>query len=326
MIGRRAVLAAFAGAAAYPAHSARAQQPRMVGVLMSLPENDPEAARWIAVMRQELARLGWREGENLRIEVRFAGGDAARGRTNAAELVAGRPDALLAHGSPMLLAALGATRTLPIVGVSFGDPVGSGPAATLARPGGNVTGFANFEHDIAAKWLEMLIALAPGVGRALFLHNPRGIAGHGLRQVLEAAAPGTGVRLVAAPYADLGDIETALAAFAPGGGGLIVQPDFVTTTHRGAIVGLALHYRLPAVYPFRFLAEAGGLASYGVDTAALYRPAAGYLDRILRGENAGDLPIQLPTRYEFVLNLKTAKDLGLMIPPSLLARADEVIE
>jgi putative ABC transport system substrate-binding protein len=226
----------------------------------------------------------------------------------------------------MLLAALSATRSLPIVGVSIGDPVGSGFAGSLARPGGTVTGFANIEYEIAGKWLEMLAALAPGLRRVLFPFNPRGLGGPGLKQVLETAAARAGITLIAPPYGDLPDIEASISDFAPDGGGLIVQPDFITTTHRNAIVALAARHRLPAIYPFRFFADAGGLASYGVDTAALYRPAAGYIDRILRGEKAGDLPIQLPTRYEFVINLATAKSLGLTPPPALLVLADEVIE
>ena len=325
MISRRNALAAILGAAAAPG-AVRAQRQRLVGILMSLPEDDPEPLRWIAALREELARLGWREGDNLRIETRFAAGDAGRGRAQAAELVGRKPDVLVVHGSPMLLAALSATRDVPMVGVSFGDPVGTGLAASLARPGGNVTGFSNIEQGFGGKWLEMLAALAPGLRRVLLVYNPRGIAGPGLRRTLEAAAPGAGVGLVAAPFAGLADIESAVETFAPEGGGLIVQPDFITTTNRRAIVALAARRQLPAVYPFRFFAEAGGLASYGVDTAALYPPAAGYVDRILRGEKAGDLPIQLPARYEFVLNLKTAKAMGLAVPPLLLAQADEVIE
>ena len=320
---RREALA-LAGAAMFSA-GAKAQQPqRMVGVLMSLAPDDPEPLRWIGALKEELAELGWREGRNLRIEARFAAGDAALGRKHAAELVDLKPDVLVVHGSPMLLAALSVSKAVPMVGVSFGDPVGSGLAASLARPGGNVTGFSNIELGFGAKWLEMLGAMAPDLRRVLLLFNPRGLAGPGLVKTLEAASPGSGVTLVAVPFAGLPDIEAAMAAF--GRGGLIVQPDFITTTHRRTIVELAARHRLPAVYPFRFFAEAGGLASYGVDTLALYPPAAGYVDRILRGEKPGDLPIQLPARYELVINLKTAKSLGITVPPLLLAQADEVIE
>jgi putative ABC transport system substrate-binding protein len=322
MISRRAAIAASIAAAATPALGQQAQ--RLVGVLMSLAPDDPEPARWIGALKRELADLGWQEGRNLRIETRFAAGDAALGRKHAADLVDLRPDVLVVHGSPMLLTALSVSKAVPMVGVSFGDPVGSGIAASLARPGGNVTGFSNIEIGFGAKWLEMLRTLSPALSRVLLLYNPRGISGPGLKRTLEAASSEAGVALVAAPFAGLADIEAAMAAF--GEGGLIVQPDFITTTHRRTIVELAARHRLPAVYPFRFFADAGGLASYGVDTLALYPPAAGYVDRILKGEKPGDLPIQLPARYEMVINLKTAKTLGLAIPPLLLAQADEVIE
>ncbi len=325
MIPRRAALVTIiAAAAGLPALAQRSQH--RIGILMSLAETDPEPARWIAILREELARLGWREGQNLAIDVRWARGDAARGRAHATDLANLAPDVLVVHGSPMLLAALSVTRDLPMVGVSFGDPVAAGIAASIARPGGNVTGFSNIEQGFGAKLLEMLAALAPGVRRVLLLYNPLGIAGPGLRRTLESAAPGAGVSLVAAPFAGLPDIEVAISGFGDASGGLIVQPDFITTTNRRAIVTLAARHRLPAVYPFRFFAEDGGLASFGVDTAALYRPAAGYVDRILRGEKPGDLPIQLPSRYEFVINMKTAKALGLTVPADLLARADHIID
>jgi putative ABC transport system substrate-binding protein len=325
MIGRRALLATFA--ASLSVARAGAQQPqRLVGILMSLPGDDPEPVGWIAALRDELMRLGWREGQNLAIETRFAGGSAERGRSLTADLVALKPDVLVVHGSPMLLAALSVTRDIPMVGVSFGDPVRAGIAASLARPGGNVTGFSNIEQGFGAKWLEMLTALAPGLRRVLLVYNPRGLAGPGLRQTLEEATRGSGILLVPASFASLEEIAAAVENFAPGGGGLIVQPDFITTTNRRAIVALAARHRLPAIYPFGFFAQAGGLAAYGVDTAALYPPAAGYVDRILRGEKPGDLPIQLPARYRLVLNLKTARTLGLDVPPLLLAQADEVIE
>jgi putative tryptophan/tyrosine transport system substrate-binding protein len=326
MIGRRRFLA-LVPPLTLGLGAVRAQpRTRLVGMLMSLPENDPEAVQWVAVLREGLADLGWREGANLRIEVRWAGGDAARGQAHAAELVGLKPDVLLAHGSPMLLATLSVTRSVPIVGVSFGDPVTSGVAASLAKPGGNVTGFSNFEYGIADKWLETLLALAPTLRRVLFLFNPQGLAGQRLRDVLIAATARADLTLVGAAVTGLADIRTAIEDFASNGGGLIVQPDFITSTHREPIVSLAARFRLPAVYPFKFFAKAGGLATFGIETDDMYRPAAGYVDRILRGEKAGDLPIQLPTRYQFAINLGTAKTLGLAVPPLLLARADEVIE
>jgi putative ABC transport system substrate-binding protein len=325
---RREFIAALGGAAAWPL-AARAQQPermRLVGVLMNLSENDSEAARFVAAFRQGLQEFGWVDSRNLRVDTRWTGGDADRFRKYAAELVGLGPDVILAATTPAVTALRQGTRTVPIVFVGVVDPVGSGLVASLAQPGRNATGFTLFEYAIAAKWLEVLKELAPRVTRAAVLRDATIAAGVGTFAAIQTVAS-TGMELSAVDLHDDANIENAIEAFARGSNdGLIVTPSPFGANHAEMIVGLAAKHKLPAVYPFRYFATAGGLISYGPDLLDQYHRAAGYVDRILKGEKPADLPVQAPTKYELVINLKTAKALGLEVPPSLLARADEVIE
>ncbi len=276
---------------------------------------------------QELAQLGWIDGRNARIDTRWGVADADRIRKYAAELVALAPDVILANSSAALASLLQATRTVPIVFTAVADPVGAGYVDSLARPGGNATGFIVYEYSIAAKWLELLKEIAPHVTRAAVLRDSAIAAGPGQFGVIQAAAPSLGVDLRVADVRDAREIERALTAFAQGSnGGLIVTGSPAAIFHRGLIVALAARHRLPAVYSGRYFVTDGGLISYGADTIDPLRRAAGYVDRILKGEKPADLPVQAPTKYELVVNLKTAKALGLEMPAMLLARADEVIE
>jgi putative ABC transport system substrate-binding protein len=297
---------------------------RRIGVLMNLAADDPQGQARIAAFVQGLAQLGWTEGRNVRIDYRWGPGDAERYRRYAAELVRLAPDIILASASPTVAAFQQTNRTVPIVFASVIDPVGAGFVASLARPGGNATGFITFEYALAAKWLELLKEIAPGVTRAAVLRDPATAAGIGQFAAIQGAAS-LGVELSPIAVHDAGEIERTVAAFARGSnGGLIVVAG--ASGHRELIIMLAARHRLPAVYPFRFDATNGGLISYGPDIVDQYRRAAAYVDRILKGEKPADLPVQAPTKYELVLNLKTAKALGLEVPPTLLARADEVIE
>ena len=276
---------------------------------------------------QELALSGWSIGRNVRIEMRWAAADAAGVRRHAAELVALAPDVILAHGNAPIGALMQATRTVPIVFAVAGDPVGAGLVDSLSRPGGNVTGFMNFEYTISGKWLELLKEIAPSVSRAAVFRDPT--LGSGISQfaVIQAMGPSLGVEINPLNTRDTGEIGRAVATFArASNGGLIVTSGAATTFHRDLIITLAARYKLPAVYWERFFVIGGGLISYGPDRIDQYRGAAGYVDRILKGEKPADLPVQAPTKYELVINLKTAKALGLTVPPSVLARADEVIE
>jgi putative ABC transport system substrate-binding protein len=294
---------------------------------MSLAADDPEMKARLAAFLQGLQELGWTDGRNVRIDTRSTAGDAERIRRYAAELVALAPDVILAAGGQVVGGLLQATRTVPIVFTQTPDPVGAGFVASLARPGGNATGFTQFEYGISGKWLELLKEIAPRVTRAAVLRDPTIPEGIGQFAIIQAVAPSFGVELRTVDVRDAGEIERAVAAFALGSnGGLIVPASGMANVHRELIITLAARHRLPAVYPFRFYVTGGGLISYGPDSIDPHRRAAGYVDRILKGEKPADLPVQSPTKYELVLNLKTAKALGLDVPPTLLARADEVFE
>jgi ABC-type uncharacterized transport system substrate-binding protein len=318
-----------AGAAAWPL-AARAQRERVrrIGLLINLAADDPESQARRAAFQQGLQQLGWTDGRNVRIIARWGAGDADQLRRSAAELVAFAPDVILATSSPALAASQQATRAVPIVFTSVVDPVGGGFVDSLARPGGNVTGFALFEYGLSGKWPELLKQIEPGVTRAAVLRDAATLrTASGQSAAIEAAAPSLGVELSPAVVRDAHEIERAVTTFAgESNGGLIVTGSPLAAIHRDLIVTLAARHRLPAVYPFRYFITRGGLISYGPDSIEPYRRAAAYVDRILKGEKPANLPVQAPTKYDLVINLKTAKSLGLTVPPSLLARADEVIE
>jgi len=326
---RRTFITLLGGAAAWPL-AARAQQGermRRIGVLMNLAESDPEGEARIAAFREGLAKLGWTDGRNVRIDVRWAAANADRFRTYAAELVALAPDVILVATTPGVAALQQATRTVPIVFVSTADPVGGGFVSNLARPGGNTTGFALYEYGTSAKWLELLKEIAPTVTRVAVVRDPALVSGTGQLAAIQAVAPSFGVELSPVDVRDAGEIERAIATFARSpNGGLIVTASPAQAAQRKLIITQAAQHRLPAVYGFRYNVADGGLISYGPDSIDPYRRAATYVDRILKGEKPADLPVQAPVKYELVINLKTAKALGLTIPDKLLARADEVIE
>ena len=277
-------------------------------------------------MRQ-LQALGWTEERNLRIDYRWPGEDVERMRADAEDVAASKPDMIFAHGGPALAAASKATRTTPIVFVQTPDPIEAGFVVSLAHPGGNLTGFTNFEPQMGGKWLGLLKEIVPSVSRALLLMTPQSASAAAYFKVISAAADALAVRLSTAVAHDAPELVNVLSAFAgKSNGGLIVLPSPISANYSKLVVELCSKYALPAIYPFRFFAEGGGLMSYGSDTADMYRQAAFYVDRILRGANPGDLPIQQPTKFELVINTRTAKALGLEVPPTLLTRADEVIE
>ena len=329
-IGRRELLAALGGAAAAWPLAARAQQPdriRRVGVLMPLAENDPDAQGNVTAFREALQKLGWTDGRNLRIDYRWGGADSERVRTYATELVGLKPDVMLAASALALQPLQQETRSIPIVFTQISDPLGSGLVASLAHPGGNITGFTPSEFSIHGKLLEMLKEVAPDVTRVAVLLSPEQIPQAGMWHAIEALAPNFRVQLTAAPVRDAAEIERAVDGFArESNGGLIVLPSGPSIVHRRLIVALAAQRRLPAVYAYRQFVTAGGLISYGIDLADEYRQAASYVDRILRGEKPSDLPVQQPTKFELIINLRTAKAIGLKVPPTLLGLADEVIE
>jgi putative ABC transport system substrate-binding protein len=333
-VKRREFILLLGGAAVAPSVlgplAARAQQSermRRVGVLMPMDADSPDGQARLAAFLQGLQQLGWEVGRNLRIDLRWAAGEAERNRKYAAELVALAPDAILAHSSQAIAPLLQATRTVPIVFTAVSDPVGAGYIDSLARPGGNATGFLLWEYSIAAKWLELLKEIAPGVTPAAVLRETVVAGGPALFGVIQAAAPSLGVELRPVDVHDAGGIEPAIAAFArSANGGLIVTGSTLAAVHRDLIVTLAARHKLPAVYFGRHFVTGDGLISYGPDFVDQFRRAAGYVDRILKGEKPADLPVQAPTKYELVVNLKTAKALGLDVPDALLARADEVIE
>ena len=328
---RRAFIAGLGGAAAWPV-VARAQQAdgvRRIGVLVAggMDVDDLDTQSRIGAFRQGLQQSGWTDGHNVRIDVRAGAGDADHIRRYAEELVALAPDAILATGAAAVAPLLKATRTVPIVFTAVVDPVGAGFVDSLARPGGNVTGFVSFEYGLSAKWLELLKEIAPLVTRAAVIRDPDISAGTGQFGAIQTAAPSFGLDLIAVSPREAGEVERAISSFArTPNGGLITTSSALAVTRRDLIIGLAARYKLPAVYYRRLFATSGGLISYGPEIIDQLHRAAGYVDRILKGETAADLPVQAPTKFELVINLKTAKVLGLTVPPTLLARADEVIE
>jgi putative ABC transport system substrate-binding protein len=307
----------------------RAQQAdgmRRIGVLQPQRESDAEAQSWVNAFRRQLEALGWSEGRNVQIDYRWYGGDLDRLRSSAAELIGLQPDVIFCMSTPTVAALQKATNMVPIVFVNANNPVGSGFVSSLARPKGNITGFVAFEPTIGGKWLEVLREIAPRVARVALIHNPKTHTGQYF-QSIESASQTFSVRPVRLPFGDAAELERGIIDFArEPNGGLIILPDTSTRVHRDLIVGLAAAHRLPAVYSYRLFITSGGLAYYGTDTADQFEQAAEYVDRILRGAKPGELPVQAPTRFELVINLKTAKALGLSIPPVLLARATEVIE
>jgi ABC-type uncharacterized transport system substrate-binding protein len=325
---RREFITLLGGAVAAWPLAAHAQQPKVhrIGLLLPGTADDPEYQARLGAFLQGLQQLGWSIGRNVRIDIRWAG-DAAAIRKHAAELVALAPDVIMAHGATTVGPLLQAGRAVPVVFAAVIDPVGAGFADSLARPGGNATGFMSFEYGMGAKWLELLSQIAPRVTRVAILRNAAVSSGPAQFGIVQTAASSFRMEVNAVNMADAADIERGLAAFArTSNGGLIVTANPVATIHRELIIALAARHQLPAVYYQRLFVAAGGLISYGTDYVDQYRSAAGYVDRILKGEKPADLPVQAPTKFELVINLKTAKALGLDVPPTLLARADEVIE
>jgi putative ABC transport system substrate-binding protein len=316
-------------AAAWPlvAGARQAERMRRIGVLMGYPEGDPQAQANVTALLRGLQDLGWIEGRNVQIDYRWAGGDPDKARTFARELIAMMPDVMVPSTNQVTRILQRETRTIPIVFAFVGDPVGSGFAASLARPGKNITGFANFENSIGGKWVELLKEIAPRAERVGFVFNPDAAPNVGFFHAAEAAAPSLGIKLAALAVRDATDIEQGITAFASEpDGGLVVAPHAVTLGNRELVIELAVRNRLPALYSDRYFAESGGLVSFGNNTADLFRRAATYIDLILKGANPADLPVQLPTKFELIVNLKSAKTLGLTLSESFLTRADEVIE
>jgi putative ABC transport system substrate-binding protein len=330
-IRRRELIATLAGTAAAWPLAASAHQPnrvQQVSVLMGPAESDPEAQSEVAAFRQGLQKLGW-TGRSVRIAYRWSAGDADRMRTLARELVALQPDALFAVSTPAVAALLGETRAIPIVFARVADPVGSGFVGSLAKPNGNVTGFINFERSLAGKWLQLLKDIAPGLARVTLMFNPETTPGGGsdFLHIAEAAASSMGIEVRAARVHDVAEIERAIVAVAgEANGGLINLPDVFLAVHRELTVELTARHRVPTIYQYRYFASSGGLMSYGPDPIDQYNRAAEYIDRILKGAKPADLPVQAPIKYEPVINLKTAKELGLNVPLHLQQLADEVIE
>jgi putative ABC transport system substrate-binding protein len=326
---RRAFITLLGGAAAWPL-AARAQQGermRRIGVLMDLAAGDPEGRARLEAFQAQLSRLGWTDGQNARIDVRWGAGVANRMRSYAEELVALTPDVILASGSPSVGPLQQLSVTLPIVFATVADPVGAGFVASMARPGGNITGFMLLEYSIGTKWLELLKDIDPRVTRVAVLRDPTLASGSGQFGAIQAVASSFGVELSPVGMRDPGEIESAINAFSRGAnGGLIITASTLATVHRELIVAMASRNRLPAVYSNRLFITGGGLLSYSPDRIDQFRKAADYVDRILKGEKPADLPVQAPTKHELVINLKTAKAMGLTVPEALLARADEVIE
>ncbi len=328
-IARRKFVAALSGAMTWPL-AARAQQPdrmRRIGLLLGFAEGDPTGQAEVAAFLQGMQQLGWTADRNVHFDRRWGAGNAANIRKYAAELVALAPDVILATGSATVGPLLEATRTVPIVFTIVPDPVGAGYVGSLARPGGNATGFAMFEYGLSGKWLELLKEIAPGVTRAAILRDTSIPAGIGQFAIIQSVAPSVGVDVTPIDLRDAAEIERAVTAFAQSAdGGLILTASPLSSVHRNLIITLAARYKLPAVYDSRLFVVAGGLISYGPNFVDQFRRAAGYVDRILKGAKPADLPVQAPNKYELIINLKTAKALGLTVPQSILARADEVIE
>ena len=330
MMKRREFITLIGGAAAWPlaAGGQQGERVRRIGVLIGVAD-DAETKGWVTAFRKRLDELGWKVGSNLQIEERWTAGDPEQNRVFASELLAMKPDAIFAFSSVAVAALRQESRTVPIVFTAISDPVGSSFVESLARPGGNATGFTNFVPTMAAKWLEVLKEIAPQVQRAVLLFNPQTApyVAQYYQRPFEAAAPSFGVQATAAVVHQTGEIEAAIADMVrEPGGGLVVPPDNFSYVHRELIFALAARHRLPAVYPFRFMAREGGLISYGVDLGETFPRAAEYIDRILKGTKPADLPVQAPTKFELAINVKTARALGLDVSPTLLARADEVIE
>ena len=326
---RREFITLLGGAAAAWPLAARGQADRVrrVGVLYALDAGDAEAEARNRVLEQSLRALGWTVGQDLKIDYSMAGGGADRIRQYAAELAAFAPDVIMPVGSYTIAPVQQAAPTIPIVMVNVADPVGAGFVQSLARPGGNTTGFTNFEYSMSGKWVELLKQIAPHVTRAVVLRNPTTAAGIGQFAAIQTVAQSLTVELTPVAYRDLGEIERTVAALArTAKGSMIVTVGSGLGVHRKLLIGLAARHKLPAAYPYRYYVKDGGLISYGPDTHDLVRRAAQYVDRILKGEKPADLPVQAPTKYELVINLNTARALGLTVPPTLLARADEVIE
>ena len=328
-MNRRELIALLGSTAVSWPLGVRAQQPervRRVGVLMNVGEASAVGQRALALFKEALERLGWSDERNLQLSVRWAAGEPALFRKHALELVALEPDVVFAVSTPAVTPLRNASRTVPIVFIAVIDPVGSGLVRSLARPSGNATGFVSYEYALAAKWLELLKEVAPPLTHAAVLRDPTLAAGIGQFAAIQTVGA-VGMELSVIDVRDTAEVERAIADFAGGSnGGLVVTASPFGATHPEIITALAARYRLPAVYPFRYFASQGGLMSYGPDILGDYPRAATYVDRILRGKKPADLPVQAPTRYELVINLKTAKTLGLDVPPTLLARADEVIE
>jgi len=327
---RREFITFLSSAAAWP-FTAHAQQPermRRIGWLVGLRESDPEAQRRTAAFVQELEHLGWTPGGNIQIDYRWLSDSVERNETYAQELTALKPDVLVTSSTPAVKALRQKTGTAtPIVFAIVTDPVSSGLVTSLASPGGNTTGFTNFEFNMGGKWLEVLKTAAPAVTKVALIYNPKTTPYAGYLRSIETSAPSLGVELIARGVADVAGIAPVIAmAGAAANGGLIVFPDFFTSANNELIIAAAAQNRVSAIYPYRYFAANGGLMSYGVNTAEEFRRAAGYVNRILRGAKPSDLPVQAPNKFELVINLKTAKALGLTMPPTLLARADEVIE
>ena len=329
---RREFITLLGGTAAAWPLAVRAQQPeqmRRIGVLSSIGESDLEAQSMVAALHKALRELGWVDGSNIRIDHRWAAGNSSRLESLAKDLVQLRPDVLVAHTTPAVLALRQQPGIIPIVFVQVSDPIGTGFIANLAHPGGNITGFTSFESSMGGKWAEMLKEMAPNITRIALLFNPE-TAPYVTRYYqgpFEASARSFGIDPSANPVRNTHEIETAISILGrEPGGGLIVMPDSFNIVHRDRIIELAARYRLPAISPYPFAVREGGLMSYGIDLIELFRLAASYVDRILHGTKPADLPVQAPTKYALVINLKTAKALGLEVPPALLARADEVIE
>jgi putative ABC transport system substrate-binding protein len=330
-IKRREFITLLGGAAAWPA-TARAQQTgglRRIGVLLGIAKGDPQAVAGLAAFTKGLAELGWTDGRNVQIDYRFGATDVGGMQTFAKELISLQPDVLLGQATPATAALQRETRTIPIVFVVVSDPVGSGFVANLPRPGGNITGFINFEDSLSGKWVQILKDVAPGISRAALLFNPDTAPYFKYYlQSFEAAANSSAIEPVAAAVRTDADITRIVTNLGDREAGLVMMPDVFLQTQRNRdlIISLSARYRVPTIYPYRYIVNAGGLISYGVDNADLYRRAAAYVDRILKGARPADLPVQLPTKFELAVNLKTAKALGLTVPPNMLATADEIIE
>ena len=327
---RRDFIKRIGGAAAVWPLAARAQQPermRRIGVLMGTPASDQESHIRLAAFLQQLGELGWRAGQNVDIEYRWYGSGAEETLVNARQLIEWEPDVIVGHSTPSVAALLQATSTIPIVFLLVADPVGSGFVESFARPGRNVTGFTTVEFSMAGKWVELLKEIAPQVTRVLLIFNPQTAAYTPFLRSIEAAAPSLAIDPIAGHVHDAAEIKRTVDAFArESNGALIVFPDIFTASHRELIVALAAQHRLPAIYPYQYFPKSGGLLSYGIDASDQFRRAASYVDRILKGAKPADLPVQAPVKFELVINLNTAKALGLKMPDKLLGLADEVIE